>query len=767
MKLSKASFATVFLGSLLLVSGVAIPAATAAGPTAPKAGSAHPTYAGPLSGLGSGPLSGPYAGSAGGRGTFSSVNELAVSSSPGSPPSPNPKPLTSVGTPDPPTVSCHPVGPGCDTVSMNSGDATSNPLALDAVNSGALYGYDIEPPDQTLCAGNGYVMEVLNVGEMQVYDSSSLRPVSGVVSLDSLMGLTGLQWGSGGDISCLYDSGNGGHWFITEFVSTTAEPESPFHGCFVGVSDACREGIAVSATDNPMGAYNVYFFDPNAVNSDPGKGYLLNDFAKIGNTRDAFLLFYDEFNLNSATLPACPAFGCLGFNGAQEFAFNINAFELGLSVSSPSFNVAYENMGNAPSLYPIPANGAFQPAPASCFSGNYAGQVCWYQVIPAQSPDATQFDNDHGGTGFMVGSLDFLGAGDNRIATFDWTGLSDLLSSACSACGGISFGNQILVSPVTYMDEGAACPASNGGSCGIAAQKAGPIPLGDSCGTYGLSTSASCPESGIATNGDGATQVSYAQQQLWVAVSTLITQTFNKAPSEVHVGATYWVVGTDSFDRDGSFALTSQGYVTASNEDIEFPSMAGADSGGALMAFTLSGNGGPKGADKGGFYPSTAYGLLSATSGRLDSNTIHIADLGQAPQDGFSEYQGYPPTAATRPRWGDYSWAIFAPSTRDSHGGTYNSPGGNDKSAGGNFYFATEYIQSANCKDSAFASDPTCGGTRDPFANWGSSLNSLATGSDQVDLVANLFGFNLAGVNLQYAGIASAYYAVPSFKVAI
>jgi hypothetical protein len=521
---------------------------------------------------------------------------------------------------------------------------------------------------------------------------------------------------------CQYDYGNGGHWFITQIVSTSPEASGgPFVGCFAGVPDSCLEGIAVSATNNPMGAYNVYFVNPNAANNDPGKGYLLNDFAKTATTRDAFLMFYDEFNLNSSTFPACPAYGCAGFNGAQELAFTKTALEQGLPVSSPQFNVAYENMGTATNLYPIPANAPFQPAAASCFSGTYAGFVCWYQVIPAQTPDPSQYDNDNGGTGLMVASLDFLGAGDNRVAAFDWMGLSSLSSHGCGACGGISFGGQLLTGQVTYMDEGAACPANQGGPCGLAPQKTGPTPLGDNCALIGgAGLTSPCPESGIATNGDGVTEASYSQGRLWTSVSTLVNQTFSQrgsghqAPSEIHVGVTYWVIGTYGRGQLTAFTIASQGHVAASHEDVEFPSIAATDSNDALMAFTLSGNGGPTGADSGGFYPSTAYGTLAPYSPGVTGGVIHVADLGKSPQDGFSEYVGYPPVQNTRPRWGDYSQAIFVPSgTGQGHGQ-------------GGVYFATEYIQSPNCGDSTFVADPTCGGTRAPLANWGSSINFLS-----------------------------------------
>ena len=78
--------------------------------------------------------------------------------------------------------------------------------------------------------------------------------------------------------------------------------------------------------------------------------------------------------------------------------------------------------------------------------------------------------------------------------------------------------------------------------------------------------------------------------------------------------------------------------------------------------------------------------------------------MGQSPQDGFSEYQGFP--GATRPRWGDYSWGLFVPGS------------------GGRIYFANEYIQHPNCTGTSFTlTIGTCGGTRDGLANWGTSVN--------------------------------------------
>ena len=44
----------------------------------------------------------------------------------------------------------------------------------------------------------------------------------------------------------------------------------------------------------------MYYLNADYNPKEPGYPSLLNDFAKIGVTRDAFLLFYDEFPLAPA-----------------------------------------------------------------------------------------------------------------------------------------------------------------------------------------------------------------------------------------------------------------------------------------------------------------------------------------------------------------------------------------------------------------------------------------------------------------------------------
>src|ERR1700733_5673695 len=233
------------VGLAALTAGSAAQASTATASTAPTAttsslGSFSPTFTGPAatgcSSAGCQLLSGPIrtastanVSSAANSASASASRSLASEASagtaqPGAHQIPYLLPQRPGPDPTPPTASCQPTGPGCSPVSTSSGGAVGV-KGLNAVDSGTLPtnpNGDIEPSDQGLCAGNGYVVEDNNIGEIMVFNSA-LHRRSGAISLDTMMGLTQQGWSSGGDIMCNYDYSNGGHWFFTEIVSESTE----------------------------------------------------------------------------------------------------------------------------------------------------------------------------------------------------------------------------------------------------------------------------------------------------------------------------------------------------------------------------------------------------------------------------------------------------------------------------------------------------------------------------------------------------------------
>jgi len=131
--------------------------------------------------------------------------------------------------------------------------------------------------------------------------------------------------------------------------------------------------------------------------------------------------------------------------------------------------------------------------------------------------------------------------------------------------------------------------------------------------------------------------------------------------------------------------VNTQGYVGNWNNDVIFPAIGVSSVSGrsVAMVYTLTGN---------DHYPSVAVNKFTATS---PPSSIPVVLQGQDVLDDFAWY------FFGTPRWGDYSAAV---------------------GDGTNVYLATEYIQYPSCDDATFVFDPTCGGTRSEFTNWGTGL---------------------------------------------
>lgn len=510
------------------------------------------------------------------------------------------------------------------------------------LTNGSLPGVDVEPPDQGLCAGNGYTMEVNNEVE-QIFTGAGQKS-DGVQALENLFGTPEIFGGADGSVSvqgdprCFYDPSTQ-RWFASQIWLDLASGTAADHNTF-GPGGAF---IAVSATADPEGTWTSYFV-PDMSNATGTDGCTTSS----------------------------PCFGDQPLLGMDANSVQISANEYSINGSLPNGNANLYFLSKSALLSgatTIPMNWApVGDAPAPEAPGyNWSG---WASLVPAQVPDGA-YNTANGGTSYALSSLDFAGTGDNKIA--EWV---------YSNTNGANNGTPIGIYEQTLGSGSYAFPPN-------AVQKAGPTPLGDSWNQLNGLGNAHLPEGALATNDDRMTTAAYdpTTGTLLGALNTGIDQG----------GYGHELAGIAYFSVKPAFSGTAlapsgaqTGYVSAKSAEVQFPVFAVTPAGTGVLAYSLSGT---------TYYPSTAYSLVS---GDAVTGPVHIARLGAGPQDGFTEYQSYG-TSSYRPRWGDYSGSAVD---------------------GNSVVFAAEMIYQS-CTDKQFTADFTCGGTRDLFANWGTSVNTL------------------------------------------
>jgi len=324
--------------------------------------------------------------------------------------------------------------------------------------------YSLEPPDQGLCVGGGFVVEAIN-NAISVYDTSG-NLLSGPEALSQFWGLTpeidrttGITGQFISDPKCVYDPGTQ-RWFVTELMQDT------------GTNGGGRNFnlIAVSKTSDPRGAFVVFSYDvtDDGLNGTPNH-------AGCPCFGDQPLLGFDAYGVYQST----NEFGATTFNGSQIYAI-------------PKKRLIDAAQGGNSHLYVVAINAAQALVP-------YGGLT--YTVQPAVSEGGDSFSNSSGnGVEFFLSALQFGSPPyqllDNRIAVWAMGNTHSLTTSSPH----LSLSFQVIASE-TY------------GQPNPAAQKPGPIPLGTSLGES---------EELINSNDDRMNQVVYANGLLYSGVNTII-----------------------------------------------------------------------------------------------------------------------------------------------------------------------------------------------------------------------------------------------------
>jgi hypothetical protein len=388
--------------------------------------------------------------------------------------------------------------------------------------------FSLEPPDQGLCAGNGYVMEPIN-NAIAVYNTEG-KVVGGPTALSQFFNQSPEVIRSSpavygqfiSDPRCYYDQATR-RWFVTELEIDT----NPTTGALAQHSSVL---IAASVTSDPSGAYYLFSFDTtDSTGSEHGHPNCpcFGDQPLIGADAYGFYVSTNEFPIVGA-----------GFNGSQVYALSKSAL---LSGRSPS--VVHLNVGAVPVPKPDQVNGGI-----------------WYSIQPASSPGAS------GGSGqgveYFLSALQFGPAPfDNRVAVWALTNTSSLNSN----------------DPDLRLLHTVISSEAYGGTSFSAAQKPGPTPLRDALGDTD-------PIEQIASNDDRMNQVVFAAGDLWSGVNTNVS-----VGGQTQQGIAWFAVKPTLNGDHLSAQIDRQGYVAVEGANVLFPSIGVTSQGRALMSFSLVG----------------------------------------------------------------------------------------------------------------------------------------------------------------------------------
>jgi hypothetical protein len=564
--------------------------------------------------------------------------------------------------------------------------------------------FSVEPPDQGMCAGNGYVVEavndVLNVyntaGQSVLPDNTSTNIVSGfprnvnhAVDLNSFYGYapaidrsTGIRGQFVTDPSCLYDAATQ-RFFVTVLTLEVV----PTSGAFTTVNHL---DTAVSQTSNPAGLWNIYRVDVTNDGTNTGgtnPGPYLGDYPHIGADANGFYITTNAY-------PWC----CNGFSGAQIYAFSKAQMAAG-AASITMQHIDTSGMVNAPS-----DAGPTQPG---------------FTVWPAQSPGTGSFQTANGGTEYFLSSNAAdeathpkAGTGGNYVSNqiVLWT----LTNSASlnTAAPSVSLSNKLLdvstyALPPKQKQPGSGTTPTTAVPQGYCLNDETTVTAFSAlpgCWRALVTASAHSRGSEVISSPDSndtrMQQVMYANGKVWGALDTAI----NPDGGAQRAGIAWYIVKPDT----GKVALN--GYLGATGHDFTYPAIGVTPSGRGIMAFTDTGD---------GTYPSAAYASIDANAGIGAWNDVPGGE-GAAVDDGFTSYKqqvgGNPP----RTRWGDYGAAavdgnsIWLASEYIAHACDYTTWGGPFFAGGsGDNLFGT-------CAGASHGP-----GTRAALGNWSTRISKL------------------------------------------
>ena len=454
--------------------------------------------------------------------------------------------------------------------------------------------FSIEPPDQGLCAGNGYVVETVN-NVIRVFDTNGI-PLTGVEDMNTFFVLAAAIDRAHGNIRgpdlsdprCYFDSQTQ-RWFVSELMIDSGQ--NP------GATGRSFNLIAVSRTSHPTGVFTVFKYDvtDDGLHGTPRHPNCpcFGDQPLIGADTFGFYQTTNEFNIAGTA-----------FNGAQIYA--ISKAELVAGADSATATL--------PVVVHIDASQQLVP-----FGGlSYSIQPATSPALKDQ-PDESDADSVRSnGVEYFLSALQFVDTFDNRIAVWAITNTGSLNTHSPNL--DLSFE---VISSETY------------GQPNPAVQKAGETPLGSSLGDT---------EEVLNTNDDRMNQVVFVDGTLYSAVNSLLS-----VEGKEQQGIAWFAVEPSLKGSDVRGRIVAQGYVAVADEDVFFPSIALTKDGACVMSFSISG------VDR---FPSAAYVTMDRDGASKLVHVAGAGKDPEDGFTGYPQFSTPPPPPPNIARWGDYSAAV-------------------------------------------------------------------------------------------------------------
>ena len=519
----------------------------------------------------------------------------------------------------------------------------------------------IDPPEQGLCVGNGYVVESV-ASAIAIYDTHGNVLQAPKALNDFYAYLPVTQLGPRlNDPSCYFDVATQ-RWFHTVLAV-----DFTLLGTHVVPTGGNHVDIAVSKSADPTGAWS--FFKLLAQNDCAAGGppwanphACLGDFPRIGADAHGFYVTTNDYSYFTQV-----------FRSASVYAFSKRALE------TDTANAAYKRFDTA---------------------GLVSGDESGFTLEPAQSSSSESFrsgdlDTARGGTEFFLSSnaADEVNAAHSHasrdLIVWALTNTASLDSDAPS----LHFTNTVV-----KVDQYSVPPRAQ--------QMAGPTPLATCLNdttlqlgptTFGCWRILHLPSEpshtwseaeAIDTGDTRMQQVVFAGGMLYGSLGTAVT-----VDGSTMAGVAWFAVRPHVAAQGAVHAqVVAQGDVTKTGASLIAPAIAVNDDGTGAIAFSLMGP---------NDYPSAAYVPFDVKRG---TGKVQLAARGAGPDDSLTDYAAAFGLTDLRARWGDYGAAV---------------------SDGSRIWMASEYIGQACTFPQWLASGLTCGGTRMGAGNWYTRITAV------------------------------------------